>query len=84
MDGAFFTNTSAKLASSLVNTNPAKSLKIVGSLITRTIGPTDFGTGAAKGANFYMKYDTRMETNPPANFPFPAGSNGLEVLSWFE
>jgi hypothetical protein len=84
MDGAFFTNTSAKLASSLVNTNPAKQLKIVGSLITRTIGPTDFGTGAAKGANFYVKYDTRMETNPPANFPFPAGSNGLEVLSWFE
>lgn len=84
MDGAFFTNTSAKLASSLTNTNPAKQLKIVGSLITRDIGPTDFGTGAAKGANFYMKYDTRLETNPPVNFPFPTENNGLEILSWFE
>jgi len=84
MDGAFFTNTSAKLASSLVNTDPAEQLKIVGSLISRTIGSTDFGTGASKGANFYMKYDTRIESSPPTNFPFPTNNNGLEVLSWFE
>ncbi len=85
VDGAVFTNTSAKLDGSLINTNPAKQLKIVGSLISKTIGPTDFGTGAAKGANFFMKYDTRFETSPPANFPYPTGTgNGLEVLSWFE
>jgi len=84
MDGAFFTNTSVQLASSLVNTNPAKQLKVVGSLITKTIGSTDFGTGASKGANFYMKYDTRFETSPPANFPFPTSTGTFEVLSWFE
>ena len=84
MDGAFFTNKSAKLASSLVNNSPTEQLKIVGSLISRTIGSTDFGTGASKGANFYMKYDTRMESSPPTNFPFPTNNNGLEVLSWFE
>lgn len=85
VDAAVFTNTSAKLDAGLVNTNPAKQLKLVGSLISKTIGPTDFGTGASKGANFYMKYDTRFETSPPANFPYPTGTaNGLEVLSWFE
>ena len=84
MDGAYFTNTSMKLEASLINTNPAKQLKIVGSLITKDIGPTDFGTGSAKGANFYMKYDTRFETSPPANFPYPMGGNNFEVLSWFE
>ena len=88
MDGAYFTNTSTKLNSAspynLDNTNPAKQLKIVGSLITKNIGPTDFGTGASKGANFYMKYDTRFETSPPANFPYPMGGNNFEVLSWFE
>ena len=83
IDGSFFTNTSMKLDASLINTNPAEQLKIVGSLITKDIGPTDFGTGASKGANFYMKYDTRLENNPPANFPFPS-TNSFEVLSWFE
>ncbi|HAP35743.1 MAG TPA: hypothetical protein DCQ28_07290 [Bacteroidetes bacterium] len=83
MDGSFFTNTSTSLGGSLNNTNPAKQLKIVGSLITKDIGPTDFGTGASKGANLYMKYDTRLNDNPPANFPFPS-TNSFEVLSWFE
>ncbi len=83
MDGAFFTNTSAKLGGTLNNTNPAKQLKIVGSLISNVIGPTDFGTGASKGANFYMKYDTRMNDTPPDDFPFPS-TNSFEVLSWYE
>jgi hypothetical protein len=84
MDGAFFTDGSAKLGGTLPNTNPAKQLKMVGSLISKTIGSTDFGTGAAKGANFYMKYDTRFEDSPPANFPNPTTNNSFEVLSWFE
>ncbi|MFA6456290.1 MAG: hypothetical protein WCW40_05655 [Bacteroidota bacterium] len=84
MDGSYFTNSNIKLASSLVNENPAKQLKVVGSIISRTIGSTDFGTGASKGANFNMVYDTRLEDNPPSNFPFPSADNAFEVLSWYE
>lgn len=83
MDGTFFTNTQATLGGTLSNTNPAKQLKVVGALVTQNMNSTDFGTGASKGANFYMKYDTRLETNPPSNFPFPE-TNSFEVLSWFE
>jgi hypothetical protein len=84
MDGAFFTNTRATLGGTLANTNPSKQLKIVGSIITKEINSTDFGTGASKGAKFYMKYDTRFETSPPDNFPNPTNNNSFEVLSWFE
>jgi hypothetical protein len=84
MDGAFFTDTKATLGGSLANGSPMKQLKIVGSLITRNMNSTDFGTGAAKGANFYLKYDTRFETSPPANFPNPTNNNSFEVLSWYE
>ncbi len=83
VDGSVFTNQNATLASGLANTNPAKQIKMVGSFITRNMNSTDFGTGASKGANFYMKYDSRIEDNPPANFPFPATAS-FEVLSWFE
>ncbi|MFA6438748.1 MAG: hypothetical protein WCX28_05525 [Bacteriovoracaceae bacterium] len=84
MDGAFFTNSSAKLKSDLVNDSPMKQLKIVGSLISKSIGSTDFGNGASQGANFYMKYDTRLEGGSPTNFPNPTNNNSFEVLSWFE
>lgn len=83
MDGAYFADKNATLGSGLTNTNPAKQMKIVGSFITREINSTDFGTGANKGANFYMKYDTRIEDNPPNDFPF-VKTNSFEVLSWFE
>ncbi|NUN68726.1 MAG: hypothetical protein HUU02_03345 [Bacteroidetes bacterium] len=84
MDGAYFTNTKATLGGTLANTNPSKQLKIVGSLITREINSTDFGTGATKGAKFYMKYDNRFEDDPPEDFPNPTVNNSFEVLSWFE
>ncbi len=83
VDGSLFTDQNATLKSDLANTNPAKQIKIVGSFITRNINSTDFGTGAAKGANFYMKYDARIETNPPSNFPFPS-TGSFEILSWLE
>lgn len=83
IDGSLFTDKNATLASGLANTNPAKQIKIVGSFMSREINSTDFGTGAGKGANFYMKYDSRIEDNPPANFPFPT-TESFEVLSWFE
>jgi hypothetical protein len=82
MDGAFFTNENATLESSLRN-NSIEQVKIVGYLISKEINSTDFGTGTSKGANFYMKYDTRLENTPPNNFPFPT-TNSFEVLSWFE
>ncbi|MFA6469214.1 MAG: hypothetical protein WCW35_09960 [Bacteroidota bacterium] len=82
MDGAFFTNENATLESSLRN-NSIEQVKIVGSLISKEINSTDFGTGTSKGANFYMKYDSRLENTPPNNFPFPT-TNSFEVLSWFE
>ncbi len=83
VDGSVFANQNATLGSGLANTNPAKQIKMVGSFISRNMNSTDFGTGAAKGANFYMKYDTRLESTPPPNFPFPT-TNSFEVLSWFE
>ncbi len=82
MDGAFFTNTKTTLGGTLAN-GPLKRLQIVGAIITKNINSTDFGTGSSKGANFYMKYDTRLDSSPPANFPFPT-TNSFEVLSWFE
>lgn len=83
VDGSLFTDNNATLGSGLPNVMPPKQIKIVGSFITRDINSTDFGTGSGKGANFYMKYDSRIETMPPANFPFPATAS-FEVLSWFE
>jgi hypothetical protein len=83
MDGAYFTNQNAKLNSGYINNSPTQKIKIVGSFISRDINSTDFGTGANKGGNFHMIYDTRMETNPPSNFPFPS-TNSFEILSWFE
>jgi hypothetical protein len=83
VDGSIFTDKNATLASGLANTSPMRQIKIVGSFISRNINSTDFGTGSGKGANFYMKYDQRIELNPPAHFPFPATAS-FEVLSWFE
>lgn len=83
VDGSLFTDNNATLGSGLANVVPPKQIKIVGSFISRDISSTDFGTGSGKGANFYMKYDSRIEAMPPANFPFPATAS-FEVLSWFE
>lgn len=83
VDGSLFTDKNATLGPGLSNDSPMKQIKIVGSFMTREINSTDFGTGSNKGANFYMKYDNRIETIPPANFPYPATAS-FEVLSWFE
>lgn len=83
VDGALFTDKNARLNSSYRNTTPLQKITIVGSFMSRDINSTDFGTGSNKGANFYMKYDTRIEDNPPENFPFPS-TDSFEILSWFE
>ncbi len=83
VDGSLFSDRNATLGSGLANTSPMKQIRINGTFITKEINSTDFGTGSGKGANFYMKYDSRIESMPPANFPFPATAS-FEVLSWFE
>ncbi|MHB1048866.1 MAG: hypothetical protein ACYC09_02205 [Bacteroidota bacterium] len=83
VDGSLFTDNNATLGSGLPNVTPMEQIKIVGSFISRSISSTDFGTGSGKGANFHMTYDSRIESNPPANFPFPATAT-FEVLSWYE
>lgn len=83
VDGSLFADENATMNSGFKNTSPMQQIKIVGSFISRNINSTDFGTGASKGANFHMTYDSRIESNPPANFPFPATAS-FEVLSWFE
>jgi hypothetical protein len=83
VDGSYFTNQNATLNSSFRNSSPPGQLKVVGTFMAKDMNSTDFGTGSNKGANFYMKYDDRVEAMPPDNFPFPATS-GFEILSWFE
>ena len=83
VDGSLFTDQNAKLNSAYRNISPMEQLKIVGTFMVRDMNSTDFGTGANKGANFYMKYDERIEGNSPASFPFPATST-FEILAWYE
>ncbi len=83
MDGSYFSNQNTTLKTGLANESPMKQIKIVGTFITRDINSTNFGTGMAKGANFYMKYDSRVETSPPVYFPYPM-TGGFEILSWLE
>ncbi len=83
IDGCLFTNQNATMNSTYKNQDPMKQIKTIGTFMARNMNSTDFGTGASKGANFYMKYDTRIESNPPSSFPFPATSS-FEILSWFE
>jgi hypothetical protein len=82
MNGSFFTNQNITLASGL-NNSSLKQIRMFGTLITREINSTDFGTGTAKGANFYMQYDDRIGTIPIDYFPYPK-TGGFEILSWLE
>jgi len=82
MYGSFFTNQNITLASGL-NNSSLKQIRMFGTLITREINSTDFGTGMAKGANFYMQYDDRIGTIPIDYFPYPK-TGGFEILSWLE
>jgi hypothetical protein len=83
VDGCLFTNQNATMNSTYKNQNPMKQIKVIGTFMSRNMNSTDFGTGSSKGANFYMKYDTRVDSNPPLSFPFPATSS-FEILSWLE
>ena len=83
LDGSFFTNQNTTLKTGLANTNPAKPIHMFGTFITRDINSTDFGTGMAKGANYVMRYDGRIENIPPQYFPYPK-TGGFEILSWLE
>jgi hypothetical protein len=83
MDGSFFTNQNTTLKTGLANTNPAKQIRMYGTFITRDINSTDFGTGMAKGANYYMTYDNRIDNIPPQYFPYPK-TGSFEILSWLE
>jgi len=71
------------LKTGLANVSPARQIRMFGTFITRDINSTDFGTGMAKGANYYMKYDGRIENIPPQYFPYPK-TGGFEILSWLE
>lgn len=82
MNGSFFTNRNITLASGL-NNSSLTQIRMFGTLITREINSTDFGTGMAKGANFYMQYDDRIGTIPIDYFPYPK-TGGFEILSWLE
>lgn len=82
LDGSFFTNQNLTLAAGL-NNGALKQIRMLGTFITREINSTDFGTGTAKGANFYMKYDERIGTLTAEYFPFPR-TGGFEILSWLE
>ncbi|MBI2429366.1 MAG: hypothetical protein HYV29_11345 [Ignavibacteriales bacterium] len=83
IDGNLFTDQNATLNSAYRNNTPMKQIKVVGTFMSRNMNSTDFGTGTNKGANFYMKYDTRVESNPPSDFPYPT-TNSFEILSWYE
>ncbi len=83
MDGSFFTDQNTTLKTGLANQSPCEQIRRFGTFITRDINSTNFGTGMAKGANYYMKYDNRIENIPPQYFPYPK-TGGFEILSWLE
>jgi hypothetical protein len=83
LDGSYFTDNNTTMKSGLANQSPAKQIRMYGTFITRDINSTNFGTGMAKGANYYMQYDNRVEKIPPVYFPFPS-TGGFEILSWLE
>ena len=83
LDGNMFTNQNATMNSAYKNTNPPQQIKVIGTFMAKNMNSTDFGTGSNKGANFYIQYDSRVETTPPANFPFPS-TGSFEIMSWYE
>jgi hypothetical protein len=83
INGSLYTNQNITLASGLNGSDPPKQIRMFGTFITREINSTDFGTGMAKGANFYMQYDDRVGPLQAEYFPFPK-TGGFEILSWLE